>query len=64
MGAACCKSAANDAAGGEESGGTLGVMFNRFDRDKKGYISTEDLHRMMKDDKTHFQGKDANHISK
>ena len=64
MGATCCKSADGNGAGIHESGGTLGYMFKRFDKDNKGYISTEDLQGVMKDDKTHFQGKDANHISK
>ena len=65
MGAACGKSSDSAAMGeGAKVGGTLGVMFDRFDKDKKGYISTDDLQNMMRDDKTHFQGKDANHISK
>lgn len=62
MGAACGKS--SDAASPEEdtSGGTLGVMFRRFDKDKKGYISKKDLNAMMADEKNHFQGKDADYI--
>mmetsp|Transcript_22018 Transcript_22018/g.61204 ORF Transcript_22018/g.61204 Transcript_22018/m.61204 type:complete len:127 (-) Transcript_22018:1173-1553(-) len=43
-------------------GGTLGVMFKRFDKEKKGYISLKNLEEMMKDDKDHFQGRDAGHI--
>ena len=43
-------------------GGTLGVIYSRFDKEKKGYISRRDLQSMMKDDKTHFQGKDVDHI--
>mmetsp|Transcript_31558 Transcript_31558/g.65922 ORF Transcript_31558/g.65922 Transcript_31558/m.65922 type:complete len:126 (+) Transcript_31558:142-519(+) len=59
MGAACSKS---DATPVGDEGGTLGVMFNRFDKEKKGYISLKNLEEMMKDDKMHFQGKDADHI--
>jgi ABC-type histidine transport system ATPase subunit len=44
------------------AGGTLVVMFRRLDKDNKGYISIKDLKVMMKDDKTHFQGRDAEHI--
>lgn len=62
MGAVCGKS--NNATPPVEEGGTLRVMFHRFDKDNKGFISTLDLQKMMRDDKTHFQGKDANHISK
>lgn len=63
MGAACSKS--DDAVGSmpEEtpnaSAGTVGVMFDRFDKERKGYISLKNLKDMMKDDKTHFQGRDA-----
>lgn len=68
MGQLCCKSKKSDwreAKKDESNGdGTLHVMFNRFDKDRKGYISKDDLQKMMRDDKTHFQGKDANHISK
>lgn len=64
MGAACCKPADSNVDDVEQAGGTLRVMFNRFDKDKKGFISMEDLQHMMKDDKTHFKGKDSSHISK
>lgn len=37
-------------------------MFARFDKENKGYISRRDLQSMMKDDKTHFQGRDVDHI--
>lgn len=40
----------------------LRVMFNRFDKDGSGYISRENLQKMMHDDKTHFQGNDVDHI--
>jgi len=45
-----------------QEGGTLGVMFRRLDKDRKGYISKQNLQDLMKDDKTHFQGKDVDHI--
>ena len=68
MGQTCCKtkeSAWRETKKDENKGdSTLHVMFNRFDKDRKGYISKDDLQKMMRDDKTHFQGKDANHISK
>jgi hypothetical protein len=47
-------------AGGE--GGTLGVMFKRFDKHGKGFISRDDLKRVMADDKTHFGGNDVDRI--
>ncbi|EEC48013.1 predicted protein [Phaeodactylum tricornutum CCAP 1055/1] len=59
MGAACGKSAGAEV---EQEESTLSVMFKRIDKDNKGYISPTDLKEMMKDDKTHFQGKDADHI--
>jgi hypothetical protein len=63
MGAVCCKSdATSDYRGGTQEGGTIGVMFRRIDKEDKGYISIQNLEAMMRDDKTHFQGKDANHI--
>jgi Ca2+-binding EF-hand superfamily protein len=63
MGAICGKASSSAGNGqGAEEGGTLRVMYSRIDKDKKGYISKEDLQHMMRDDKTH--GKDANHISK
>ncbi|KAL7579501.1 hypothetical protein ACA910_007878 [Epithemia clementina (nom. ined.)] len=61
MGSLCFKQAKAPKAP-EQSGGTLGVMFARFDKESKGYISRQDLQSMMKDDKTHFQGRDAEHI--
>ena len=66
MGAACSKS--DDAADSTPEGphaakyGTVGVMFDRFDKERKGFISLKNLKDMMKDDKTHFQGRDADHI--
>ncbi|GAX17751.1 hypothetical protein FisN_24Hh183 [Fistulifera solaris] len=65
MGQTCCKTKESDwreAKKDEGGDSTLRVMFNRFDKDRKGYISKDDLQKMMRDDKTHFQGKDANHI--
>ena len=66
MGAACSKSD-DDVVGSLPEGpnarhGTVGVMFDRFDKERKGYISLKNLKDMMKDDKTHFQGRDADHI--
>jgi len=61
MGAACCKAGGTDAAAGG-SGGTLEIMFNRIDKEKKGYISMKNLEDLMRDDKTYFQGKDTSHI--
>ena len=37
-------------------------MFNRLDKEKKGFISMKNLEDLMRDDKTYFQGKDASHI--
>mmetsp|Transcript_6472 Transcript_6472/g.8405 ORF Transcript_6472/g.8405 Transcript_6472/m.8405 type:complete len:132 (+) Transcript_6472:193-588(+) len=62
MGAACGKSGGSEPKNESTAGGTLGVMFNRFDKEKKGFISLKDLKEMMKDDKHHFQGNDAGHI--
>ena len=65
MGGACSKS--DDVVDTAPEGpnakhGTVGVMFDRFDKERKGYISLKNLKDMMKDDKTHFQGRDADHI--
>lgn len=66
MGGACSKS--DDAVGElpettpNAAAGTVGVMFDRFDKERKGHISLKNLKDMMKDDKTHFQGRDADHI--
>ena len=65
MGGACSKS--DDAVDSAREGpnakyGTVGVMFDRFDKERKGFISLKNLKDMMKDDKTHFQGRDADHI--
>ena len=65
MGGACSKS--DDAVDSAPEGpnakyGTVGVMFDRFDKERKGFISLKNLKDMMKDDKTHFQGRDADHI--
>ena len=65
MGAACSKS--DDVVDSTPEGpnaqhGTVGVMFDRFDKERKGYISLKNLYDMMKDDKTHFKGRDADHI--
>lgn len=49
----------NDHDGG---GGTLGVMFKRIDKEKKGYIDLKNLEQLMKDDKTYFKGGSASHI--
>lgn len=66
MGSACSKSDATSSHPEESSpnaaAGTIGVMFDRFDKDRKGHISLRDLQDMMKDDKTHIQGRDAAHI--
>jgi hypothetical protein len=61
MGAACCK---QHGCGTESNApeNVLEAMFERIDRDKKGYISLEDLQSLMKDDKTYFFGKDTTHI--
>lgn len=60
MGASCCKSAELDAT---PPGGTLTVMFNRIDKDGKGFIDLRDLQALMKDDfKAYFQGRGAEHI--
>ena len=66
MGGACSKSD-DDVLGSLPDGsnskyGTVGVMFDRFDKERKGYISLKNLKDMMEDDKTHFQGRDADHI--
>jgi hypothetical protein len=61
MGAACRKANNVESAANTE-GGVIGVMFKRIDKEKKGYISEKNLEDMMRDDKTHFQGKDADHI--
>ena len=61
MGSLCFKPAKAPAEP-EPASGTLGIMFARFDKEKKGYISRQDLQAMMKDDKTHFQGRDVDHI--
>jgi Ca2+-binding EF-hand superfamily protein len=37
-------------------------MFDRLDKEKKGFISMKNLQDLMRDDKTYFQGKDASHI--
>lgn len=47
---------------GGTGGGTLLVMFNRVDKEKKGYISEKNLRDLMRDEKTYFQGKDSQHI--
>ena len=64
MGAACSKSddVAATPEGPNAKFGTVGVMFDRFDKERKGYISLKNLKDMMKDDKTHFKGRDADHI--
>jgi hypothetical protein len=75
MGAACSRgssaqSTSNIGGGGcggggggvDSSGGTLKVMFDRIDKEKKGYISRKNLDQMMMDDKTHFQGSDVDRI--
>jgi hypothetical protein len=72
MGAACSRGSggqtASNGGGGtggggvESSGGTLKVMFDRIDKEKKGHISRKNLHAMMMDDKTHFQGSDVDRI--
>lgn len=66
MGGACCKPGgmlnSRRLTKEEASKGTLRVMFDRLDKEKKGYISEKNLHDLMKDDKTHFKGKDVSHI--
>lgn len=63
MGAACCKTKSTQERQMSASGnGTLKAMFDRVDKEKKGYISIKNLQDLMRDDKTYFQGKDANHI--
>ena len=62
MGAACAKSDSVVETATSHGGGTVGVMFDRFDKERKGFISLKNLKDMMKDDKTHFQGRDADHI--
>ena len=66
MGGACSKSD-DDIVGSAPEGpnakhGTVGVMFDRFDKERTNYISLKNLKDMMKDDKTHFKGRDADHI--
>lgn len=52
----------------EEGLSTIEVMFRQFDRNRKGYISLEDLQLMMKEDPAvsstglHIQNDDARHI--
>lgn len=62
MGSACSKSDAVEDTPPHAKYGTIGVMFDRFDKERKGFISLKNLKDMMKDDKTHFQGRDADHI--
>jgi len=62
MGAACCKSDGTEMTKSQSHKNTLQVMFDRIDKEKKGYISTKNLEDLMRDDKTYFQGKDAEHI--
>jgi len=65
MGSLCCKNAngqANATAGAGEEQGLTKTMFDRFDKENKGYISIQDLQHAMKDQKAHFQGKDSKHI--
>jgi Ca2+-binding EF-hand superfamily protein len=45
-----------------EEDNILRVMFKKFDKEGKGYISRENLEKMMKDDKTHIKGNDVDHI--
>lgn len=41
---------------------TTEYMFHRFDKDKSGFITLDNLKAIMRDDKTHFGGGDAEHI--
>lgn len=63
MGAACCKASGTDQLSNAESQkGTLHIMFDRIDKEKKGYISMKNLEDLMHDDAGFFQGKDTTHI--
>lgn len=62
MGCFCSKSSDNAVDTLEEEGGTTVALFRRLDKEGKGYISRQNLQDLMKDDKTHFQGNDVDHI--
>jgi hypothetical protein len=49
--------------GTKKSDGTVRVLFDRLDREKKGYIDEKNLkHLLRDDDRSFFQGRDVSHI--
>lgn len=67
MGAACGKGN-NAAALGADSGTTVGVLFQRFDVNNKGFLSLQDLDALFLNENSteysaHFRDKNANQVS-
>lgn len=63
MGASCCKASGTGGLSSTDTHkGTLHIMFDRIDKEKKGFISMKNLEDLMRDDKTYFKGKDTSHI--
>ena len=62
MGACCCKGDASIRNVKHDEGRTLRIMFRKLDSDKKGYISTEKLKDLLRDDRINIGEKGADYI--
>jgi hypothetical protein len=49
-------------AGSPPEQSTVRTIFDRLDKEKKGYLNEKNLQDLLRDERSFFQGKDATHI--